>query len=113
MNFRLVFTLPLFLVLAGCGGGANPTPSTNGPVTIEATLSNNDFFDVNDDRYYDIYVCEPTESGTASVEMRSFEVDSQLYIYRRDGSGDYDLIEQNDDFLGVMRAWNFKSRAAN
>ena len=85
-------------MLAGCGGGASPRPDNDGPFTFDGDLRRSDFYDRNDDRYYDIYVLEVTRSGQAQVAMSSFDVDSQLYIYRRDSNGDYGSpVAQDDD----------------
>jgi hypothetical protein len=98
LTFRSVVPLFCLLALAGCGGGGtSPNPSSNGAVTVENALTRSDFFDSVDDRYYDIYVCEPRNSGVAEVDMFSDDVDSYLLIYRKNSSGDYDLIKEDDD----------------
>ena len=85
------------LMLAGCGGGASPQPDNRGPFTFDATITTRDFYDRNDDRYYDIFLTEVARSGRAEVAMSSFDLDSQLFIYRRDSNGDYNLIADDDD----------------
>ena len=85
------------LMLAGCGGGASPKPDNDGPFTVDAQIESSDFFDSNDDRYYDIFITEVARNGTAEVEMISDDVDSQVFVYRRDSGGDYDLIADDDD----------------
>ncbi len=85
------------LMLAGCGGGSSSNPSNNGPFTVDGTIESSDFFDKNDNRYYDIFVTEVASSGTAEVDMTSNDVDSQLFIYLRDSSGNYNLVAQDDD----------------
>ena len=85
------------LLLAGCGGGASPRPNNNGPFTVDAFVERSDFYDRNDDRYYDIFISEIARSGRAEVEMSSFDLDAELFIYRRNSSGDYDLIAEDDD----------------
>ena len=95
---RIGGTLLVMGALSGCGGGgSSPTPSNQGPFTIDGSLTRADFYDSDNDRYYDIFVTEPTRSGTAQVEMTSPDVDSQVYIYRRRSNGSYDLIAQDDD----------------
>ena len=95
---RITLSLLPVLALAGCGGGgASPNPSSSGPITVDNSLSRSDFFDSDDNRYYDIYVCDAQYTGTATVGMESDEVDSYLLIYRKNSSGDYDLIAQDDD----------------
>lgn len=94
---KAVFLLPL-LALSGCGGGGtNPNPAPSGPTIIENSLSRSDFRDTQDNRYYDIYVCEPEFDDTATVEMRSDDVDSYLVLYRKNSDGTYTLIQQDDD----------------
>ena len=85
------------LMLAGCGGGASPRPEDHGPFTIDSVIERNDFYDADDDRYYEIFLAEINRNGRAEVEMSSFDLDSQVYIYRRDRDGDYDLIAEDDD----------------
>ena len=85
------------LMLAGCGGGASPTPGNNGPFALDGYVESSDFYDRNDDRFYDIYLTEIARNGTAQVDMVSYDIDSQLYIYRRDSRGDYNLVDQDDD----------------
>lgn len=85
------------LMLAGCGGGSSSDPGNNGPFTVDGTIESSDFFDSQDDRYYDIFVTEVARNGTAEVDMTSNDVDSQLFIYRRDSNGDYNLVAQDDD----------------
>lgn len=86
------------LLLAGCGGGASPNPNNAGPFTVDARIESTDFFDRNDDRYYDIFVTEVARDGRAEVAMSSFDVDSQIFIYRRDSNGDYgNFIAEDDD----------------
>ena len=92
------------LFLAGCGGGASPTPNNNGPFTVDGLIDSSDFYDRNDDRYYDIFVTEPSRDGGAEVEMFSRDLDSQLFIYRRASNGDYDLIADNDNGAGGFDA---------
>ena len=84
------------LLLAG-GGGSKPNPNTSGPAIVDNALSRDDFRDTDDDRYYDIFVCDVTKTGTAAVEMGSDEVDASLYIYRKNSKGEFDLIAENDD----------------
>jgi hypothetical protein len=94
---RAVFLFPL-LALAGCGGGGtNPDPPTNGPTIIENALTRSDFRDTEDDRYYDIYICDAPYDGDATVEMRADAVDSYLVLYRKNSDGTFTLIDQDDD----------------
>ena len=84
--------------LSGCGGGGlDPNPGNNGPTTISARLSGNDFYDSQTDRYYDIFVADALKTGSARVAMRSSDFDTQFYVYEKDVDGDYKLIESNDD----------------
>ena len=92
------------LVLSGCGGGASPKPNNNGPFTVDGAIERSDFYDANDDRYYDMFITEPSRDGTAEIEMDSRDVDSQLFIYIRRSNGDYDLIAQDDDGAGNYNA---------
>ena len=85
------------LMLAGCGGGSSPKPDNNGPFTVDGTIERSDFFDSNDNRYYDIFVTEVARSGRAEVAMSSDDVDSQVFVYRRNSGGGYDLIADDDD----------------
>ena len=95
-SWRLMGLLPL-AALCGCGGGASPNPDSNGPAVVRTSLSRSDFFDDQDDRFYDIYICDVTQSGTATVEMVSDDIDSYLLIYRRTLSGDFEFIDFDDD----------------
>ena len=89
---------PLLLAVAGCGGGGtSPNPGTSGPAIVDNDLSSSDFRDTDEDRYYDIFVCDVKQNGVASIEMRSNEVDAYVLVYRRDSDGNFDLIGQNDD----------------
>ena len=97
IKFLGVLGVGAALMLAGCGGGASPRPDNNGPFTVDATIKSSDFYDSNDDRYYDIFLTEVARSGRAEVSMSSYDLDSQLYIYRRDSNGDYNLIADDDD----------------
>ena len=86
------------LTLAGCGGGSSPNPDNNGPFTVDGTVERTDFYDSGDDRYYDIFQTDVTRDGTAEVEMSSRDLDSQIFVYRRDSDGNYgNVIAQNDD----------------
>ncbi len=85
------------LMLAGCGGGSSHNSNSGGPFTVDGTIDSSDFFDQTDNRNYDIFVTEVASSGTAEVDMTSNDLDSELFIYRRDSSGDYNLIAQDDD----------------
>lgn len=84
-------------VLGGCGGGLNANPGNNGPTTLSARLANSDFYDSQTQRYYDIFVSDALDSGTARVAMRSGDFDTQFYVFEKDSSGDYTLIDDNDD----------------
>lgn len=81
----------------GCGGGLDPNPTGLGPTTVAGRLTASSFYDSNTDRYYDIYVCDALNSGTALVSMRSQEFDTQFYIYEKDADGTYNVIDSNDD----------------
>lgn len=85
------------LSAGGCGGGLNPNPTGLGPTTVAGRLTTSSFYDSNTDRYYDIYVCDALNSGTALVSLRSQEFDTQFYIYEKDSDGTYHEIDSNDD----------------
>lgn len=91
--------VPALASLAGCGGGGGtkPNPDTAGPAIVDNALTRDDFRDTEDDRYYDIFICDVTRSGSAAVEMGSDEVDAALLIYRKNSKGEFDLIAENDD----------------
>ena len=93
---KIVVLLPL-LALPGCGGGASPNPDVSGPGIVENSLSRSDFYDADNDRFYDIYVCDPNRSGLATVELQSDDFDAYLLVYRRDSDGDFELVAQDDD----------------
>ncbi len=95
----LLFVAPLFpLFLAGCGGGGtSPNPGTSGPAIVDNALTRDDFRDTKNNRFYDIFVCDVRENGVASIEMRSNDVDAYVLVYRKNSSGDFDLVDQNDD----------------
>ncbi len=100
---RCLALMPL-LALAGCGGGTSPNPDTSEPVTISNAISNGDFRDDRNNRYYDIYVVDPTRSADVSVEMRSDDIDSLLLLYRKDSDGEFDLVAEDDDSGGELDA---------
>ena len=87
-------------ILGGCGGGLDANPGTHGPTTLSARLTTSDFFDSATGRYYDIFVADALDSGTARVAMRSSEFDTQFYVYEKDSSGTYTLIDDNNDANG-------------
>ncbi len=96
--FLFVAGVCSLLILGGCGGGGlDPNPGGNGYTTISADLTNSDFYDAPTGRYYDIFVADALESGTARVAMRSSDFDTQFYVYEKDSSGEYTLIDSNDD----------------
>ena len=84
-------------VLSGCGGGLDANPGNNGPTTIAARLTNSDFFDSPTGRYYDIFVADALDTGSARVAMRSTDFDTQFYVYEKEPNGNYTLIDDNDD----------------
>ena len=97
-SFSKMAWLAPVLLLGGCGGGGtSPDPDINGPAIVENSLSRSDFFDSQNDRYYDIYVCDARQNGNATVEMFSNDVDSYLLVYRKTSGGDFVLITQDDD----------------
>ena len=106
---RAFFTSPLWrlapvcvLSLAGCGGGGtSPDPGTSGPSIVDNALTSDDFRDIQDDRFYDIFICDVTRNGVANVELRSLDFDATVLVYRRDSGGDLDLIAENDDLSGT------------
>ena len=89
------------IMLAGCGGGGNtPNPDNQGPFTFDGNINDDDFFDGEggNDRHYDIFQVDATSSGTAEVNMTSNDLDSQLYIYKRNSNGNFgDPIAEDDD----------------
>lgn len=86
------------LGMSGCGGGGlDPNPSGLGPTTVAGRLTTSSFYDAGTDRYYDIYVCDALNSGTARLSMRSQDFDTQFYVYEKDASGTYQEIDSNDD----------------
>lgn len=85
------------LMLAGCGGGSSSNSNKGGPFTVDGTIERTDFFDSTDNRYYDIFITEVASSGSAEVDMSSNDLDSQVFIYRRDSNGNYNLVAQDDD----------------
>lgn len=92
------------VMLAGCGGGGTttPNPDNEGPFTFDGTIDNNDFFDGSgdNDRHYDIFQVDATRSGTAEIAMSSNDLDSQLYVYKRDSNGNYGNVVAEDDDSG-------------
>lgn len=91
------------VMLAGCGGGGTtPNPDNDGPFTFDGTIDNDDFFDGtgDNDRHYDIFQVDVTRSGTAEIAMSSNDLDSQLYIYKRDSNGNYGNVIAEDDDSG-------------
>lgn len=99
--FKSLFCVALggaVLGLGGCGGGGiNPNPATFGPTTLSGRLTASSFYDSGTSRYYDIYVCDALNSGTARVAMRSSAFDTQFYIYEKRSDGTYKEIASNDD----------------
>ncbi|BCM90010.1 hypothetical protein IAD21_01861 [Abditibacteriota bacterium] len=95
--FFVIAGLCSLLALGGCGGGLDPNPGGNGPTTLSARLSNSDFYDSPSSRYYDIFVADALETGTARVAMRSDDFDTQFYVYEKGSDGEYTLIDSNDD----------------
>lgn len=85
------------LVLSGCGGASNANPDPTGPFVFSGRLTSSDFYDDDTNRYYDVYVCDAGGSGDGLVQMRSDDVDSLLYVYRKQSDGDFELIGENDD----------------
>ncbi len=100
---RALFLAPFFAlfpmaILPGCGGGGtSPDPQINGPAIVDNALTGSDFRDSKLDRNYDIFICDVRQSGVASVEMRSNDVDAYVLVYRKNSKGEFDLIGQNDD----------------
>lgn len=95
----LLVGVPLMAAMTGCGGGGgtSPDPGTSGPAIVDNALTNSDFRDSKQNRYYDIFVCDVKQSGVASVEMRSVGVDANVLVYRKNSKGEFDLIGENDD----------------
>lgn len=99
--FKFLFCVVLggaALGLSGCGGGGlDPNPTGLGPTTVAGRLTTSSFYDSDTNRYYDIYVCDALNSGTALLSMRSEEFDTQFYVYEKDADGTYHEIDSNDD----------------
>lgn len=88
------------LVLAGCGGGASPQPNNTGPFTVDGEIESSDFFDRNDNRHYDIFLLRAERSGRAEIAMSSFDLDSQIFVYRDRGDDDFGSPIAEDDDSG-------------
>jgi hypothetical protein len=91
-----MLALGIGLFLSGCGGGGSNSAPEN-TTRIDAGLSNGDFYDVSQDRFYDDYLCRATASTRVFVEMRSDDLDPELFIFRRNAFGGFDLIASDDD----------------
>ena len=90
------------LALAGCGGGGH---SGDSRTTIHGELRSGDqtlptSAYVQGGSYVDVYSCTARNDGSATVEMKSSDVDSFLIVGNEDGSGAVRTIAVDDNSDG-------------
>lgn len=82
--------------LVGCGGGGSgPAPVLT--TTIDGGLSQGDFFDNSQNRFFDDYLVRARTSRQVFVDLRSDDFDSHIFVFRRDNTGAFVLIADDDD----------------
>ncbi len=86
------------VMLAGCGGGGGgPAPSQVPTTNIDGGLSQGDFRDAAQDRFFDDYLCRATRNAHVFVQLHSTDFDPELFVFRRNADGSFTLLASDDD----------------